>query len=103
MSKSSYLIGALTYDRDSLNFSRAMQSLHRKNIEPKVVLTGFVAYVEGRVAAMDNTRTIDVSDLIDLTYGMLDEPGVIERINATYGATLPEGTMVAKTLEVSHE
>lgn len=102
MSKSSFVITILRFDQEHHIFCKHIQSLRRKNIEPKVELIGFVVYDNGAVAGQDNTRRIDVSAALDQNFGMLDEQQVILAINATYGTSFPDTCQVSKALEVSH-
>ncbi|QXO10274.1 hypothetical protein pEaSNUABM37_00315 [Erwinia phage pEa_SNUABM_37] len=102
MTKSTFVITIARFDQEHFNFCKHIQSLRKKNIEPKVELIGFVVYDGQTVAGQDNTRRIDLSKIPD-QYGMLDEQEVILAINAIYGTSFPDTCKVSKALEVSYE
>jgi len=102
MSKNVYQITAENLNADALVLAKVITDLRKLGTNPKLTLVGFIAYVRHAPIVVQNDLTLDVTSVLDPTYGLLDDVKLRELINASgvLKEPLPLDVMMTKAIEL---
>jgi len=102
MSKNVYQITAENLDADALVLAKVITDLRKLGTSPKLTLVGFIAYVRHAPIVVQNDLTLDVTSVLDPTYGLLDDVKLRGLINASgvLKEPLPLDVMMTKAIEL---